>query len=206
MAFTAGLNHLRAIQVFGLHIPTAPRYVVPFSFVGFVLTLVFVLNLVFAEALDRALRYQYGAESWRLVSYILVHQDTAHLLLNLFGLLAIYVMFMEHFQRYQLLLFVPLAGLAGGLGMHWLSPQVYLMYGFSAVLYGLFAAGALGEALSTERSRRLLGVFMVVAVLLKIGFDLYTAPPGLAVTAHAGGAVFGLLWALLAWVMRLDGD
>ncbi|MCC5879384.1 MAG: rhombosortase [Idiomarina sp.] len=197
---------MRKLQVFGLHIPTAPRYVVPFFVVGVGLTLVFVFNLMFAEALDRALRYEYGAEPWRLVSYIFVHQDIAHLLLNLFGLLAIYVMFMEHFQRYRLLLFVPLAGLAGGLGMHWLSPQVYLMYGFSAVLYGLFAAGALGEALSAERSRRLLGVFMVIAVVLKISFDLYTAPPGLAVTAHAGGAVFGLLWALLAWALRLDHD
>ena len=168
---------------------------VPFLLVGVVLALVFTLNAVSGQRVDEILRYQRDGGSWRLMSYVLVHQDFAHLILNLFGLLAIFAMFMEHFARFRLLVFIPLAALAGGLGMALLSPDVYITYGFSSVLYGLFIAGAILEIGSGEAGRRALGVFMAVAVVIKVGFDLYSLPAGLAVSAHAGGASFGLLWA-----------
>ncbi len=159
---------------------------------------------------DRALVAQ--GELWRLVTASLVHLTWGHTVLNLSGLLLVWLLFGPALgQRAWLLTWLTSAVLLGGL-LFFLHPEVQRYVGLSGVLHGLFVSGALA---SLPRDRRWAFV-LLLAVAAKLVYEQLLGPlPGseasaggpVLVEAHLYGALGGIpvgLWG--AWRHRQSRD
>ena len=150
-----------------------------------------------------ALRYDRSdvraGEYWRLLSAHLVHLNASHLLLNVTGLLLLWMLFAREFRLREWLL-VALCSLGAiDAGLWWHSRQVLWYAGASGVLHGLWAAGACASYWRRERS----GIFLVAALVGKLGYEHFVGSnpldTGLPVVsiAHVYGAAGGALAALI---------
>src|SRR5262245_48213898 len=105
-----------------------------------------VLLSLGGESWQEALRYERDGvargEYWRLLTGHLVHGSPLHLLLNSAGLALIAVLFPRDYSLAQWLfiLFVSIAAM--DVGFVWFEPQLAWYVGFSGVLHGALAAGA----------------------------------------------------------------
>ncbi len=159
---------------------------------------------------DRALVAQ--GEVWRLVTASLVHLTWGHTVLNLSGLLLVWLLFGPALgQRVWLLTWLTSAVLLGGL-LFFLHPEVQRYVGLSGVLHGLFVSGALADL---PRDRRW-SLVLLLAVAAKLAYEQILGPlPGseasaggpVLVEAHLYGALGGIpvgLWG--AWRNRQSRD
>lgn len=148
-----------------------------------------------------------GGEPWRLVSGHIVHLDGAHLLLNLAGLVLIWVLVGRAFRplEWTIVLFASVAVIDAA--FWWLLPGLEWYVGLSGALHGLFAAGLVGNASRHPVESGLLGCVL----LAKLGWEQFGGSlPGtsefvtgdVVTEAHFFGAVGGLLAALALVCLR----
>ena len=105
------------------------------------------LVLFFLEPASNALlaydRYALqGWETWRVITGNLVHTNGYHLLLNLAGLLLLWLLFAEHLTAFRFLKVFIWCCLGTSLGIYWYSPDLIWYAGLSGALHGVFAWGA----------------------------------------------------------------
>ena len=181
---------------------------------------VWLLGLTFAtlvllalggEEARLALRYErqalLGGEWLRLVTGHLVHGSSTHLLLNCAGLLLIAALFPRAYSAAQWALVALASALAIDLGFVFLEPQLEWYVGFSGVLHGALAAGAV--AWHRHESQRLAWALTAILVGKLAWEQLRGALPlsgdlPVVVDAHLYGAVGGLIAGLLVWMSARD--
>lgn len=140
------------------------------------------------DAARVALRYERLAildgEYWRLLTGHLVHLGWAHLLLNLAGLAAVSALFAAELTPLRWAIVLLAAVLAIDAGFLLLLPGLAWYVGFSGVLHGLFAAGAVRGCLQGRPDAWLLAGLLVA----KLAWEGLIGPLPLTEGA-AGGPV-----------------
>jgi rhomboid family GlyGly-CTERM serine protease len=169
------------------------------SWVIGLLILTLVLLALGGESVRAALRYERQAvlagEYWRLLTGHLVHGGFAHLLLNVAGLGVVAVLFPRDYSAGQWL-WIALASIAAiDVGFVFYEPQLLWYVGFSGVLHGAFAAGAVGWWRHESWGLALVLTLILVA---KLSWDPWhgTVPFSgdmeIVASAHIYGAIGGL--------------
>jgi rhomboid family GlyGly-CTERM serine protease len=143
-----------------------------------------------------------AGQVWRLVTGHLAHLGMGHLLLNLAGLALVWALVGSALPTARCLAVSLICALGVSLGLLLFDPAVQRYVGFSGVLHGLFAAGAMGRLrVGMQGAWPMLGV-----LALKLAWEQIAGPlPGSAaaaggaviVNAHLYGALTGLLTAWL---------
>jgi len=174
-------------------------------FPGLLLALTALLQ-AFAPHTILALRYDRaaveGGEVWRLITGNLVHLNWTHLLLNLTGLVLIWVLFTREWSfRFWCVAFLVCALAVGG-GLFAFDPALRWYVGLSGVLHGLFVIALLTDPYLRWFER----VGLLAALAAKIAWEQFHGPtPGVTELIHGavvvqahlygalGGAVFGIV-------------
>jgi rhomboid family GlyGly-CTERM serine protease len=143
-----------------------------------------------------------AGELWRLFSGHLVHLGWPHLVLNLAGLLLVWLLAGDQYslKQWMIVLVGSVAGVS--LGLWYLDPALEWYVGLSGVLHGLLIAGLIPgvRALSGE------SLTIAIVVIGKLAYEQLAGPlPGseataggaVVVNAHLYGALGGVLAALL---------
>ena len=130
-----------------------------------------------------------GGEWWRLLTCGLVHVSVIHLFMNSLSLINIGTLFEKRFGiiRYLIILFGSVAG--GSLFMY-AAEGNKVAVGLSGGLYGLMG-GYVMICITTglwKNSEVLSSLVRIILINLMINFM-----PGIAVTAHAGGFITGMI-------------
>lgn len=160
------------------------------------------LAATFSTIANPALRFDRSAiqqgEVWRLFSGNFVHLGWSHLLLNLAGLVVIWMLYHRLLSLRSWLLVVVVSGLAVGIGLWLLNPQLEWYVGLSGLLHGLFFAGAITSLAAGYRAEWLL----LIVMFGKLMWEQFVGPtPGTAdlaggpviVDAHLYGAIAGVI-------------
>ncbi len=158
------------------------------------------------DPVQQLLRYDrdaiLGGELWRLLTGNFLHLGVMHLLLNLAGLVLIWMFFGARFSHGQWIIIVLVTALATGVGLLMLTPDVGWYVGLSGALHGYFTAGCMAEIRLKLRE----GWWLLIIIALKLGWEQWHGPmPGTAslaggeviVDAHLFGAIAGLAAVLL---------
>jgi rhomboid family GlyGly-CTERM serine protease len=176
-----------------------------------------VLVLLQASGFAPVLRYERlfvaHGEPWRLITGNFVHLGWHHLLLNLTGLVLIQALFADRIGSVLAISVVVVASVCVGVGLHYLSGLVPWYVGFSGVLHGWFAAGAI--LLLVERPRSpVLAALLLVALIAKLvgeqfGLALFASSDWLGgaavVEAHLYGALGGAFVGGLYSIFKKQG-
>jgi rhomboid family GlyGly-CTERM serine protease len=181
----------------GITLPLANRYLWPSLVVALLLCILFILPNPFLSGLLYERDALDAGQLWRLISGQFIHLTLTHLILNIAGVVLIWLLFAEHTAGYRYLWLLPLLALGSSTGMWLFAPQIAYYVGFSGVLYGLFTWGALQDVMQRQPfARVLLMVIFAKAsyefIFSPIQFTPISANP-LATAAH----FFGVLSALL---------
>jgi rhomboid family GlyGly-CTERM serine protease len=168
---------------------------------------VLVLLALGGEESRHALRYEREAvlsgEWLRLLTGHLVHGSMLHLMLNCVGLLLIAALFPRDYSAEQWLIVGLASAAAIDLGFVLLEPQLEWYVGFSGVLHGALAAGAVAWQ---RRESRLLAWALTAILAVKLIWEQTVGALPLSgdlpvvVDAHLYGAVGGLVVGLMVWI------
>jgi rhomboid protease GluP len=144
-----------------------------------------------------------GGDWWRAFSYLFVHANALHLLMNLGGLWVLGPFVERAFGRVRFSIIYFAAGCAGSAvylaltWLHWIKAEP--LVGASGCIMGLLGANAASMLRAWLRHRaplaRQIFLRLVAIVALQVAFD-YTTPQ-VAGLAHAVGLLGGFLAALL---------
>jgi rhomboid family GlyGly-CTERM serine protease len=152
-----------------------------------------------------------GGQFWRLLSGHLLHSNGAHLLLNIGGLIALWLLHGQHYRAAGYLGLTSILALLIGSGLWLWFAEVEEYCGLSGVLHGLFAWGACHDLKRRWQS----GALLLAGCYLKITWELLAGPSAataalieaeVAVSSHLLGAVAGTAIGLLGLLrMRTIG-
>ena len=125
-----------------------------------------------------------AGEAWRLLTGHLVHLGVTHALLNLAGLVLVWILVGRAFRGWQWLLVMAGSVAAIDLGLWFGAPSLEWYVGLSGLLHGMLAAGIVAGL--AARSGEALVLAVVVAG--KLAWEQFAGPlPGSEATS--GGAV-----------------
>jgi rhomboid family GlyGly-CTERM serine protease len=140
-----------------------------------------------------------GGQWWRLLSAHFVHLDAEHALLNVFGVVLMWALFARDYSPWRWLAIYSFSGLAIGLGLWFLNPELDYYVGASGALHGVMAAGTVAHL----RRRDLDGWILAVFMLSKLTYEQlsgalpFVGSGSTIVDAHLYGAIGGLAVSLL---------
>ena len=164
---------------------------------------------LFGDTARLALRYEREAilsgEYWRLLSGHFVHGTNQHLFLNLAGLALIAALFPRDYTTKQWLWVLLLSMIAIDAGVVFYEPQLQWYVGFSGVLHGALAAGALAWWRSEPRA---LALALTIILIGKLVWEQWHGALPLSgdlpvvVDAHLYGALGGAIAASTLWAAR----
>jgi len=148
-----------------------------------------------------------ASEYWRLLTGHFVHLGWGHLVMNLLGLLLVWLLCGRCFgiRSWYLVLLLTLIGI--DLGLWFLDPDVEWYVGLSGLLHGLLTAGLLASFLAGSRDALLLGLLVAGKILWEQVSGPLPGSQGLAgaavvVDAHLYGALAGAAAAIVVRVGR----
>lgn len=163
----------------------------------------------FGDTARSALRYERAAilagEYWRLISGHFVHGTSQHLILNVAGLALIAALFPRDYTLREWLWVLMLSVAAIDIGFVFYEPQLQWYVGFSGVLHGALAAGALAWWRSETSTQALALSTILVGKLVWEQWQGALPLSGelpVVVDAHLYGALGGALAASTLWATR----
>jgi len=148
-----------------------------------------------------------NGEIWRLISGHFVHLGWSHLVLNVFGLILIWLLFHKTASDRRWLSVLLVSALGISLLLLWLNPNLQWYVGLSGVLHALFVFGSLNEISMGRKSSWIL----LAVVSGKLAWEQISGPlPGseqsaggnVIVDAHLYGAILGLLTGLTLLLLK----
>ena len=152
------------------------------------------------ESTRLALRYErepiLAGEYWRLITGHFVHGTYQHLVLNLAGLALIAALFPREYSAKQWLWVLALSLVAIDVGFVFYEPQLRWYVGFSGVLHGALAAGAVAWWKSETRA---LALALTLILIGKLAWEQWHGALPLSgdlpvvVDAHLYGAIGGAM-------------
>jgi rhomboid family GlyGly-CTERM serine protease len=167
-----------------------------------------IVIAAFGQAGTELLKYDrlaiVGGEYWRLLSGHFVHLGPEHLLLNLAGLVLVWLLIGRQYSTSQWFIVTAFSLVVITLGFWFLDTNLLWYVGLSGLLHGLLIAGAI----SGIKTQPVESVIVLVAVAGKLVYELLVGPlPGSEATAggavitnaHLFGAIGGAVIAALLW-------
>lgn len=141
-------------------------------------------------------------EFWRFATGHFTHLGTGHLILNIAGLLLVWLLIGSSFTVYSWMFVIAFSIAVIDLGFWYFDPQLEWYVGLSGLLHGMLAAGLL------RRLRNVPGESIVLGgvIIAKIAYEQFAGPlPGseastggaVVVNAHLYGAIAGVVAAAL---------
>ncbi len=176
--------------------------------VPLVVALVCAVAVAFGDDGREVLRYDRaaiaGGEYWRLLSGHIVHLGFRHLLLNLAGLLLVWLLVGRLYSTRRWILVAAICVLMMDAGFWFADAGMRWYVGLSGMLHGLLLAGAI------RGIRTLPGESLVICAVIvaKLVYEQVAGPlPGseaaaggaVVVNSHLYGAIGGALSALVFW-------
>lgn len=172
------------------------------------LTLVVLSTLfaVFGDSATEWLRYDRDeilhGQWWRVFTGNIVHLGWPHLLLNLAGLILVWLLFRPSLTTRSWVIVTAISSVAVGCGLLLFDPVLQWYVGLSGVLHGLFAAGVVSALYAGSRGDWLLLALFIAKIIWE---QLEGSMPGSAeiaggkviVDAHLYGAIGGTVTVLL---------
>ena len=135
------------------------RHIVPIS-----LTLAALMIAIGGDTTAQLFQYQRNlildGEVWRLITAHLVHLTWSHMLLNLAGLLLIWLLFGNYYANKTWLVIVLISCVGPGIGLLLFDPNLIWYVGLSGMLHGLFVAGCVADIKLKQR-----GGWVLLAVI-----------------------------------------
>ena len=166
------------------------------------ITLIVTLIALIGSDANNWLRFDREAllngEIWRLISGHFAHLGWSHLIMNVFGLILIWVLFKNTASDARWIMVLLFSALGTSLLLLWLNPVLQWYVGLSGVLHAFFVFGCLNEIHAGRKSSWIL----LAVVVAKLIWEQIAGPlPGpeqsaggnVIVDAHLYGAIFGLL-------------
>ncbi|MCG7539780.1 rhombosortase [Pseudoalteromonas sp. OF7H-1] len=141
-------------------------------------------------------------EIWRILSGQFTHSNWYHLMLNLLGILFIWLLHAEYTTLRKYWLNVLFLGLFTGLMILLFSPNIVVYTGLSGLLHGLIVWGALEDI----KRKLTTGYLLFIGVWAKICWEQYAGASTdvaklidsrVAIEAHLFGAVGGVVLAVI---------
>ncbi len=176
--------------------------------VAIALLLVCAMVAAFGDAGREILKYERLAiedgQYWRLVTAHFAHLGTTHLLLNMAGLVLVWLLVGRYMSRLQWSLTVIMSMVAVSAGFWFIDTYMLWYVGLSGVLHGLLLAGAI----QGFRSQPSESAVICAVVIGKLAWEQFSGPlPGsesvsggeVVVNAHLFGAIGGLMAAAILW-------
>jgi len=167
-----------------------------------ILCIIVLLIQLGGDTASQWLRYDrdgiLNGEVWRIITGHLVHLGWPHLLMNIIGLLLIWLLFGHLIKRNSWFLILTANTILTSAGMLLFNPELKWYVGLSGVLHGMFVAGAVISIKAGYRAELLL----LVLLTAKLAWEQVVGPlPGSAefaggnviVDAHLYGAISGLI-------------
>ena len=164
---------------------------------------------VFGKSATETFRYERAlvldGEYWRLISAHFVHGSLQHLVLNLLGLVLVTALFARDYSVRGWLLIIGLSIAAIDIGFVFYQPQLDWYVGYSGVLHGILAAGALAWWM---RGPAAMALALSVVLIGKLAWEQWQGALPLSgdlpvvVDAHLYGALGGFVAASILWVCR----
>lgn len=158
---------------------------------------VFVYLLQFIPGVTSALQYagvySYPQffEPWRMLTSVVAHASPLHILLNMYTLFIFGSLLERMLGRWRFLAVYVLSGLAGSLGVLFLSAPNVAVVGASGAIFGVIGAFlVIHQRLGANMTQ----LVVLVAINLVIGF---IPGFGIAWQAHLGGLIGGALLGLI---------
>jgi rhomboid family GlyGly-CTERM serine protease len=176
--------------------------------VAAVLLLVCLAVAAMGDAGREVLKYERlsieDGEYWRLATAHFTHLGTTHLLLNMAGLVLVWLLVGRYLNNWQWMLTLTLSMVTVSAGFWFVDIYMLWYVGLSGVLHGLLLAGTvLGFHKQPSES-----AIIVVVVIGKLAWEQLAGPlPGsesvsggdVVVNAHLFGAIGGLVTAAILW-------
>jgi rhomboid family GlyGly-CTERM serine protease len=137
-----------------------------------------------------------GGELWRLVTGHFVHLNLGHFVLNLAGLVLVWVLVGTRYRALGWWIVTILCIAAMDIGFLLFDPRLSWYVGLSGLLHGLLLAGTVGRL----REAPFESAVLTLVVALKLAYEQYAGPlPGseasaggpVVVDAHLYGAIAG---------------
>ena len=156
-----------------------------------------VYLLQFLPGVTRALQYaglysySVAFEPWRMLTSVLVHASPLHILLNMYTLWIFGSLLERMLGRWRFLVVYVLSGLAGSLGVLFLSAPTIPVVGASGAIFGVMGAFLV---IHQRMGANMTQLIVLIGLNLAIGFL-----PGFSISwqAHLGGLIGGALLGLI---------
>lgn len=164
---------------------------------------------LFGKSAAETFRYEralvFEGEYWRLLTGHFVHGSPQHLVLNLLGLVLVTALFARDYALRGWLLIVGLSIVAIDIGFVFYEPQLDWYVGYSGVLHGILAAGAIAW---WRRGPASMALALSAVLIGKLAWEQWQGALPLSgnlpvvVDAHLYGAVGGAVAASILWACR----
>ncbi|KAH8319107.1 hypothetical protein KR067_009293 [Drosophila pandora] len=166
------------------------------------------LHLIVNECMQRRLIYKpdWSGEYWRLLTYMLLHADAWHLVLNICLQCFIGICLEVEQGHWRLAAVYVMGGLSGSLANAWLQPHLLLL-GASAGVYAMLGSHVPHLVLNfSQLSHRFARIAALLILFLSdVGFTTFhfrhnhNRNPRISLEAHLGGGVAGLLCGFIVY-------
>ena len=150
------------------------------------------------DAGRQALSYDRSAlaegQWWRVLTGHFAHLDAQHTLVNIFGLVLMWALFVRDYSPLRWATIYLTAALAISAGLWFLRPDIHWYVGASGVLHGVMAAGTLAHLRRRDLDAWILATFLVA----KLGYEQFAGAMPFqdagqtVVAAHLYGAISAL--------------
>lgn len=177
--------------------------------------LLFSALLVLLQQFKGYLLFEHKAiqsgELWRILTGNLIHTNYPHLVLNLAGVLFVYLLFKDHINTKLFYLTLFVCSCFVGLGIYFFSPSLQWYAGLSGALYGLFFVAA---SLALQHKDFVASLPLLIGIPAKLGWDslypdltqhsaqLIQAP--VATDAHIYGLLGGIVTSLTLFIIHIS--
>jgi rhomboid family GlyGly-CTERM serine protease len=193
-------NREKLYKLIMLTLPLDKKYLFPVCLLCGLCSLLMAIDYNHLLEFDRDLIIQ--GEIWRLFTGQFVHTNWNHLVLNLVGIVFIWLLHAEH--RTPIMYFYHVCFLAvwTGLGLYLLCPNMNIYSGLSGLLHGVIVWGAIKDI---DVGKRIDGLLLLLGVWFKLAWEQYAGPSTelsqiiestVAIDSHLIGGVGGLFLAI----------
>ncbi|MBD1582180.1 rhombosortase [Pseudoalteromonas sp. S16_S37] len=188
-----------------IELPLSKRYILPPLTLILISTLLMLFDAHSLMAFDRDL---VPAQWWRIFTGQFMHSNWTHLLLNVVGIVFIWVLHAEHRSAKVYFFHIIFLALWTGLGIWLFCPDIGIYTGLSGLLHGVIVWGALKDIQVGMRS----GILLFIGIWAKLIWEQIQGPSvevgalidaRVAIEAHLIGAIGGLLLSLTLLGERL---
>ncbi|AZZ98235.1 rhombosortase [Pseudoalteromonas sp. R3] len=184
-------------------LPLAPRYLLPPLVLMFFSALLMLPSVKEILVFNRDLIDQ--GELWRIWTSQYVHTNWMHWLLNVVGVVFIWVLHAEYRSPKVYALHLSILGLWTGVGIWLFCPEIRIYTGLSGLLHGVIVWGAIKDIKVGEKT----GILLFLGIAGKLVWEQYAGPSEdvgqlissrVAIESHLIGALGGLVLAVpLLW-------